>query len=65
MLIFIPIFILCRAGHCRRGCQNRTAGLSVDSRTLWLLYQNVTAGLSLVVPFMDRIGRKINMTDKC
>ena len=34
----------CRAGHCRRGRQNRAAGLSMDGRTFWSLYQNVTAG---------------------
>ena len=35
----------------------------MDGRT-WSLYQNVQPGLSLVVPFMDRIGRKINMMEQ-
>ncbi len=36
----------------------------MDSRTLWSLYQNVTAGAQSGVPFMDRIGRKINMMEQ-
>ncbi len=58
MLIFIPI-IHCRAGRCRRGRGIRAAGLSMDGRTFWSLYQNVTAGArSGGADFMDRIGQK-------
>ena len=36
----------------------------MDGRTLRPLYKTLMPGLNLVVPFMDRIGRKINMMEQ-
>ena len=44
MLIFIPILIFVALVIVGAGVKIRAAGLSVDSRTFWSLYQNVTAG---------------------
>ncbi len=64
MLIFIPILIfvalvIVGAGvkSCRRGYQWTVERFGRYTKTL-------QPGLSLVVPFMDRIGRKINMMEQ-
>ena len=37
--------------------------LSVDHRTVRSLSQNAFSGLNLIVPFIDRIGRELNVQE--
>ncbi|CDL51561.1 Putative stomatin/prohibitin-family membrane protease subunit YbbK [Klebsiella pneumoniae ISC21] len=53
-----------RAGYCGRGGENCPAGYQWTVERFGRFTQTLQPGLSLVVPFMDRIGRKVNMMEQ-
>ena len=55
LLVILTIF-------CRR--KDGIAGLPLDGRALRPLTRTLTPGLNLIVPFFDRIGRKVNMMEQ-
>ena len=44
--------------------QDRAAGLQLDRRALRPLHPHAAPGLNLIVPFIDRIGHKMNMMEQ-
>ncbi|VEB62411.1 Putative stomatin/prohibitin-family membraneprotease subunit YbbK [Salmonella enterica subsp. enterica] len=65
MLILIPILHFRRAGDRRRGRQKSFRRGTSGRWSAWTLHQNPAAGIKpCCIPFMDRIGRKINMMEQ-
>lgn len=64
MLIFIPILIFVALVIVGAGVKIVPQGYQWTVERFGRYTKTLQPGLSLVVPFMDRIGRKINMMEQ-